>query len=465
MSKKLLSLLFALFVISFGFFDTEQHVSANSINDIPSKYENEINYLIQKEIVEGFPDNTFKPKNDVSREEAATMIGRSLGYNDEKQDTTFSDVPSSSYASGYIASATQNNIITGYPEGVFKPKQTITRGEMAVMISKSFNLQKESDQSFSDVSKSHKYFEYIKEVASSGVAAGYPDGGFKPNKEITREEFSLFVARSLNSEYRVQQESSEDAGNSEVIDEQVVTADYLNVRKGPSTNYGIVGSLSTGSAVSVYEENGNWAYISKGNVKGWVSQSYLIDKPQSSHIIALDPGHGGSDPGASANGLIEKNVVLDVSLTAREYLEDAGIDVAMTRQTDWYPSLDGRVKIAQDKKADAFVSVHANAFGESANGVETFYSASGLSDRAYRSMKLAEFINDRLYKEMDMTDRGVKEAGFRVIKANPLPSVLTEIGFLTNDEDVKKLKTDHYREAAARAIALGVVDYYNWKEE
>ncbi|MCP3031455.1 N-acetylmuramoyl-L-alanine amidase [Halobacillus sp. A1] len=466
--KRFFILLFGVIVLIGGFLQSQSTVSANSIEGVPSKYKEQINYLIDEEIIFGYDDNTFKPKNHVTRQEAAAMIGRALDLNNTKRNTVFDDVDASHYGSGYIASSVDKGIINGYPNGTFQPNNTITRGEMAVLISRAFPLSGSQDVSFTDVSESNFFYTYINDIASANVTMGYPDGTFQPNREISREEFSLLVARSMNPDFRSQQvkdDNKEKQEDLKVIDEKVVTADSLNVRSGPGTSNGVVGTLSTASAVSVYKKEGNWAYVTKGNVEGWVSMSYLIDKPRSSHVIALDPGHGGNDPGASANGLVEKEVVLDVGEIAEEYLEDAGLDVFMTRTRDIYHTLDNRVKLATSNKADAFVSIHANAAAsESAKGVETFYSSAGLSNRAYSSLKLSQFINERLVKEMDMTNRGVKEAGYRVIKATSLPSALTEIGFLTNKGDADKLKQTQYREAAARAISLGVVDYYNWEE-
>lgn len=478
MLKKIGSLLFALSVLSLVIFHPIQEISAETLSDIPDRSKENINLLIEKEIIFGYTDGTFKPKNPVSRQEATAMIGRALNLDNTKQKTTFPDVTSDMYASGYIASATEKGIITGHSDGSFRPNETVTRAQMAIIISRAFDIKGETKKSFPDVANDSLYYEAINSIASAGISVGYPDGTFKPYNKLTREEFSILVAKAIseNGDYVVQEPSEEKPEPQEpeepkdetldVLDERIVTADSLNVRQGPSIDYDIVGKLTTGNAVKVHKLEGDWAYVSYGELKGYVHTYYLVAKPGEAtpQTVAIDPGHGGKDPGASANGLVEKEVVLDVSLMVRDYLKDSGINVVMTRQSDWYPSLDGRVAIAQKGKADAFVSVHANAFMSSATGVETFYYAAGMTDRERKSYHLAKFINDRLYKAMDMNNRGVKNAGYRVIKATTLPSVLTEIGFLTNDNDARKLKTQHYREEAAQAIALGIIDYYNWRD-
>ncbi len=468
MLKKVSSLVIGVCLLSLILGSTHDiKVSASTVEGIPSEYESEITYLTDQSIIKGFPDGHFHGKEEVTREQAATMVGRALGLDGKERDTKFPDVSEESFASGFIQSAVEAGVIKGYPDGTYQPKSIMTRGEMAYLISNAFKLKETGDVSYHDVDEESAVYQPVNLLTTAGITEGTPGGYFMPEKTITRTEFSLFVARGLNSDFKVSQEKEEEESkgeNLEVLSEKVVDADFLNVRQGPGANHNVVGKLMTGETVSVYKEEGDWRYIQAGNVKGYVHSYYLLDKPEGDWKIAIDPGHGGKDPGASANGLIEKNVVLDVSLKAREYIENAGINVVMTRQTDWYPSLDGRVAIATKNDADAFVSVHANAFVSSATGVETFYYAAGLSDREYASVKLATFINERLYKEMDMSNRGVKNVGYRVVKHNPLPAVLTEIGFLTNDEDSSKLKTDKYREAAARAIAMGIVDYYNWKE-
>ncbi|SEH44339.1 N-acetylmuramoyl-L-alanine amidase [Halobacillus karajensis] len=460
MIMKVLRMLISLFLLSLVIGQLPViKVSASSMEGIPAKYTSEITYLVGKSVVKGYPDGHFHGTDEVTREQAATMVGRALGLNGQVRKSAFPDVNERSYASGYIQSAVEAGIIKGYPDGTYKPKSMMTRGEMAYLISHALDLEDTSDISYKDVNQKSPVYQSVNLLTTAGISEGTPGGYFLPGKTITRTEFSLFVARGLNSAFKVSQEE-----DLEVLSKKVVDADFLNVRQGPGTQYETVGRLMTGETVSVYKKEGDWRFIHSGNLKGYVHSYYLLDKPQGNWTIALDPGHGGRDPGASANGLVEKELVLDVSLKASEYMENTGVDVVMTRQTDWYPSLDGRVALATKNDADAFVSIHANAFASSATGVETFYYAAGLSNREYASVKLATFINNRLYKEMDMSNRGVKNVGYRVVKHNPLPAVLTEIGFLTNETDASKLKTDHYREAAARAIAMGVVDYYNWKE-
>ncbi|MBT2757234.1 N-acetylmuramoyl-L-alanine amidase [Mesobacillus foraminis] len=175
--------------------------------------------------------------------------------------------------------------------------------------------------------------------------------------------------------------------------------------------------------------------------------------------IMLDPGHGGTDPGASGNGLVEKEIVMDIAKRVNSKLNSSLAKVVMTRSTDKYISLDQRVKEAEKADADTFVSIHVNSFASSAaNGTETWYSARYASSE---SKELAEEIQKELVKALGTNDRGVKEGGFYVIKNTTMPSVLVEIAFISNSSDASKLASNTYRQKTADAIYKGIMNFYN----
>ncbi|MGG3467856.1 cell wall-binding repeat-containing protein [Neobacillus pocheonensis] len=175
--------------------------------------------------------------------------------------------------------------------------------------------------------------------------------------------------------------------------------------------------------------------------------------------IVVDAGHGGDDPGASGYGLDEKEVVLDVAKRVQLKLEAAGATIVMTRESDTYPTLEDRVNLANDQKADSFVSIHANSsLSPAASGSETYWNSKYFGNE---SKALAQSIQTELYKQMDTKDRGVKEADFYVIKNTNMPSVLVELAFISNASDAAKLGDPNYREQAAEAIYQGFVNYYS----
>jgi N-acetylmuramoyl-L-alanine amidase len=216
--------------------------------------------------------------------------------------------------------------------------------------------------------------------------------------------------------------------------------------------------------------------------------------------IVIDPGHGGHDTGTiGPTGLQEKDVVLDVGLRLKKLLEHkVGCDVVMTRSDDTFIPLEERTAIANEKGADLFISIHANASRDrSARGIETYYlnftsSPDALEVAARENATSQESVHELqdLIKKIAMTekieeseefarqlqkevyrrttqlsgkqrDRGVKKAPFVVLIGANMPSVLAEISFLTNPRDEKSLRRSDYRQKIAEALYQGILDYVN----
>ncbi|MEK5444538.1 cell wall-binding repeat-containing protein [Fredinandcohnia sp. FSL W7-1320] len=174
--------------------------------------------------------------------------------------------------------------------------------------------------------------------------------------------------------------------------------------------------------------------------------------------IVVDAGHGGTDPGAIGNGLKESDIVLDISRRLQPKLEAAGVNVVMTRATNKYITLDDRVKAANDIGANAFISIHNNAYSDgSANGTETYWNDTYAGQE---SKELATEIQKELVKQLGTRDRGVKEGNFKVIRETTMVSVLVEVAFITNQNDAQKLASAAYREKATNAIYQGILNYY-----
>lgn len=161
-----------------------------------------IGYLSNKEQISGYLDGSFKPYQVITRAEAATLLGRALGYDGVQSDTIFKDVAKTSFASGYIQQAVDAKIITGYDDGTFKPEKTITRAEMAILITKAFELTSaQSTQNiFVDVSQSMAAFPYILPIIEAQVTKGYSDNTFRPYENMTRSEFAAFLTRVQTDE-------------------------------------------------------------------------------------------------------------------------------------------------------------------------------------------------------------------------------------------------------------------------
>lgn len=221
--------------------------------------------------------------------------------------------------------------------------------------------------------------------------------------------------------------------------------------------------------------------------------------PDRFDTVVLDPGHGGEDDGArSASGLVEKDVVLDVTGRLARRLERSGYRVVQTRTDDRFVPLSERVSMANEAGGDLFVSIHANAAPQRwVRGVETFFLSLEASDAAARELarseneafrdagfvpdgvdpgdpvlgilgdlvmsehmtesnEFARMAQEALAERVAVRSRGVKQAPFAVLMGVQMPATLVEIGFLSNAQDEQALSKEGRRERIAAALAASV---------
>jgi N-acetylmuramoyl-L-alanine amidase len=431
--------------------------AAVSFKDVPSNYRayKEIAYLTEGKIAYG-DAGYFYPYRDVSRAEAIAFVGRSIGLNGTKRETQFSDVPMQTFASGYIQDAAEKNMVTSLiADGTFKPDQPITRGEMALVINAAFGYEGVNDVN-----------EAANALKIRGIAQGISAADFGIDLKIKRADFAVFLARAIDYKLRTVQNITYDG-------EQYVSAtDYLNVRKGPSTDFAAVSELTLGTKVQTSYQVGNWMYIKSETAEGFVKQEFLNVtytpsegpiNPLTQQLVMVDPGHGGKDPGAIGFGLYESHVVLDTGLRLRAILERTPIRVKMTRESNVFYSLSERVQKANAANATSFVSIHANAFSGRTSGTETFYYRAAYNQNWEDSKQLATFIQKRMIQAWRLTNRGVKDGNLYVLRENTMPAALVELGFIDNATDNAKLKSPEWRAKAAEAIYYGILDYYSYK--
>ncbi|WIV17497.1 N-acetylmuramoyl-L-alanine amidase family protein [Paenibacillus polygoni] len=173
--------------------------------------------------------------------------------------------------------------------------------------------------------------------------------------------------------------------------------------------------------------------------------------------VVIDPGHGGSDPGTiGITNTHEKDFTLALSLKVETLLQsEPEINVVMTRDEDVYPTRTERVALANQLKADLFVSIHGNSVLASpqASGTESYYY------QRSSSKDLAKVIHKHLVKALGFKDRGVKEGNYQVIRETTMPAALLEIGFLSNLAEEEALFTEAVQDKAAQAIVDGIKEY------
>jgi N-acetylmuramoyl-L-alanine amidase len=213
--------------------------------------------------------------------------------------------------------------------------------------------------------------------------------------------------------------------------------------------------------------------------------------------IVIDPGHGGHDPGAKAQGLTEAELVLDISLKLEKLLAQVpGVEVVLTRRTDEFVHLQERTAVANRESADLFLSIHANAHrNREIGGVETYFlnfatsrtseevaarenassaqamgnaptliRAIALNAKLDESKDFAAIVQRTMIAKLrgaqkGIKDHGVKQAPFVVLIGAAMPSVLAEVAFLTHAQEAKLLKTAAYRQRIAEALFDAVRSY------
>ncbi len=171
-------------------------------------------------------------------------------------------------------------------------------------------------------------------------------------------------------------------------------------------------------------------------------------------VVVIDAGHGGPDVGATANGLYEKDIALAISQRLGNALEKMGYTVVYTRTDDSEIDLEPRVQIAEDAKANVFVSIHLNSVesrSEDVNGIETYFAPGATNGEA-----LARAVHGEVIAVTNAVDRGVRSARFYVIRNTSMPAILLETGFITSPEESSNLNTPSYQQKMADAIARGV---------
>ncbi|RHW40191.1 hypothetical protein D1B33_03685 [Lysinibacillus yapensis] len=156
-----------------------------------------INYLNQEDLIKGYTDGTFKPSNNITRAEAATIIARELDLSSTKS-SSFTDVSKNHYAYAAIAAVEEKGIINGRSPGKFDPNGKLTRAEMAAILTRAYNLTGTGKIPFTDVKPNHWAYPYIQTLYANDLAGGFADNTYRPNDNINRAQFATFMYRILN---------------------------------------------------------------------------------------------------------------------------------------------------------------------------------------------------------------------------------------------------------------------------
>ena len=252
--------------------------------------------------------------------------------------------------------------------------------------------------------------------------------------------------------------SDEDTG-------QITITENAELRTGPNAAYPVIYKIEKGESFKKIDRKGKWIVVQNhaGTEKGWVAgwhtnlnipaDQSLSSNPLKGKTIVLDPGHGGSDQGASSSTpskSLEKNYTLKTAKELKKLLNKEGAHVKMTRSNDKYVSLDDR-----NIKGDAFISIHNDALDSSnANGVTVYWFKD-------KQESLAQTLNSAIQKKALLTNRGSRQQNYQVLRQTDIPAVLLELGYISNPTDESMINDQLHRQVVEQAIVDGLKQYFS----
>lgn len=252
--------------------------------------------------------------------------------------------------------------------------------------------------------------------------------------------------------------SDEDTG-------QITITENAELRTGPNVAYPVIYKIEKGESFKKIDRKGKWIEVQNhaGTEKGWVAgwhtnlnipaDQSLSSNPLKGKTIVLDPGHGGSDQGASSSTpskSLEKNYTLKTAKELKKLLNKEGAHVKMTRSNDKYVSLDDR-----NIKGDAFISIHNDALDSSnANGVTVYWFKD-------KQETLAQTLNSAIQKKALLTNRGSRQQNYQVLRQTDILAVLLELGYISNPTDESMINDQLHRQVVEQAIVDGLKQYFS----
>src|SRR5690625_3871077 len=305
---------------------------------------------------------------------------------------------------------------------------------------------------------------YKKASTSSGSWKSYSQGSLLKYKTYSKNWYEATVKVKGKWETGfVHKKDIENVVKNQQTLKGVALKSRTHVYKRASSTSSILKSYKAGKILKYKTFSNNWYEATvKVNGKyeiGYINKSDVITS--NNKTVVIDAGHGGSDPGASGNGLYEKELTLEIAQKVKKLLQSAGFKVIMTRSNDTYVSLEERSSIVNSSDADIFVSIHINAGG--GTGIETYWYG---KHEPEKSKALATALQEEVIKGTNSVDRGVKgsidgkKGNFHVIRETEVPSALIELGFIDNKNDAEKLKQTSFKEKIVKGIVDGIKKFF-----
>lgn len=285
------------------------------------------------------------------------------------------------------------------------------------------------------------------------------DSGWVTTEFVTIEEQTDNNNSNSNEDEEVGQTDDQMATTEKTI---IISNDNTQIRNGPSVDHEIISFAQKNQEFEVVSENNNWYEVVIDDGTGYIFKRLIdnIKLTPTNHLknktIVIDAGHGGYDVGAiSENDKYEKSFTLKTTSELSTILTTLGVNVILTRNNDDFIRLMSRPLLANVYEADSFISIHFNSFPESTSvdGIDTYYYSD--FDKEFANIIQRELIN-----ATDANDRGVHHGNFQVIRQSLQPSLLLELGFMSNPEGEQLLLADTYQRKLAQGITTGLEKYF-----
>ncbi|NLD47613.1 MAG: AMIN domain-containing protein [Clostridiaceae bacterium] len=233
----------------------------------------------------------------------------------------------------------------------------------------------------------------------------------------------------------------------------------MNINDGVLKNVKIIKNEDTNETSIVFTSREPYNYhVIARDYLGDTAITVLKRYSKGDKLVVIDPGHGGEEPGAVYGGVNEKDLNLDIALRLNELLKKKNIKTYMIREDDSYVGLYERAYIANKLNATLFLSIHNNAYLSSHKGTETLYYPQDKNDTSFNGKRFAQIIQDSLVGKLNTNYRKIIERpNLVVLKATKMDAALAEVAFLTNKEDLARLKTESFRQKAAEALCEAII--------
>ncbi len=380
----------------------------------PFLYES-VDYLSDNEILSGYDDGTFKPDKNITRAEASKILANSLGFEDdyEGEELPFTDVPKDQWFYKYVAYAYEKEIINGMSPKEFWPQDNVTYEQFVKMVVCAIGEEYEALER----GGTNWYTGYLELAEEKGLLEGVT---VRVKEKATRGDCAKILYNAYKNDYLVpvSYTSFEQPFEDEFFDEEEIE--------------------------EFVEEVGEYEF----------------------ETIVIDPGHNYSGIDTGAENLefdaYEQEITWEIADKLREILEDNGYEVIMTRE-EMEDNIDGeevmevllnRAELANELDADLFISIHVNAGG--GTGIETY----AYRDKTY-AYAIGEFVQAAMVEHTGLKDRGIKTNDYVVLMETDMPAMLIETGFIDREEDCEYLMSVDGQYEIAWGIAQGLEDYRN----